>query len=273
MNINPYIRYASKSRYIINNKILTAYDCHILYVISGNGMFESEGRYYPLSSGTLIFYPYGTPYRVSQEEENNMLFYTINFDLSYDFKNVPPMMPVLSHNYSIKQILKSMDTETEHFFSKIIYIPVALWAEEPMKLICSEMLDMKSGYEQIQTAYMKIVLLNLYRYYYDNKSDNSLCEEIKKIISKNISLNNQSIARIVNYHPYYINDVFKKHEGMTLHKYILHQRMIKAYELVSTTTLGFEEIANLCGFSSYSHMLTTFKKTYKITPAKIRKKT
>ena len=27
---------------------------------------------------------------------------------------------------------------------------------------------------------MKVVLLNLYRYYYDNRSGNSLCEEIKK---------------------------------------------------------------------------------------------
>jgi AraC family transcriptional regulator len=57
---------------------------------------------------------------------------------------------------------------------------------------------------------------------------------------------------------------------MTLHKYIFRQRLIKAYELVNTTDKSLEEIAEMCGFSSQSHLSTAFKKEYGISPGKLR---
>ena len=94
-----------------------------------------------------------------------------------------------------------------------------------------------------------------------------MSNEIKKDLKVNIRL----LAERLNYHPYYLNEVFRKNEGMPIHKYLNRQRLIRAAELLSESATSQEEIAFLCGFSSQSHFSTAFKKEYGVSPSTFRK--
>ena len=65
--------------------------------------------------------------------------------------------------------------------------------------------------------------------------------------------------------------VLKKEEGITVHQYVLKQKLAKAYEFITSTQMTIDEIALICGFSSQSHLSYAFKKSFGITPTGIRK--
>lgn len=125
----------------------------------------------------------------------------------------------------------------------------------------------------MQEMYLKILLINIYRNYIREESHNLLCRKIKGIIHSNLKLNIKEIAETLNYHPFYLNEVFKKNEGSTLHKYLMKHRLAKAMELINTTQLSLEEIAALCGFSSQAHFSAAFKSAYHISPGRMRRQT
>ena len=68
-----------------------------------------------------------------------------------------------------------------------------------------------------------------------------------------------------------IKTVFKRAYGDTIYGYHLHKRQEKAYVLLVETTIPINEIAEDCGFKSFSHFSRSFKKQYGVTPSQVRK--
>lgn len=271
MNLNstPFVRYSAKSTYFIKNQVVATLDCRLLYIISGQGIFESNNKKYNLTPGTLLFFPYGTPYKISKKDSQDILFYIINFDFNSENTNINPIAPVIFDVYKMEYAFKSIDKDN-NFFNKIIYLPNSIWAENDLKQICKEYVSKSPMYQQLQSAHLKVVLINLYRYAQKQRKKSQIVTEIKNLIKENCTLNNEQIADALHYHPYYICDVFKKSEQITLHQYIIKRRLITAYSLITQTRLSLEEIALQCGFHSQSHLTRTFKKEYNLTPKMLR---
>ena len=74
----PFVRYAAKTTYLPNRFLVKARDCRLFYVLGGSGKFITPENSYPLSPGSLVLYPAGHAYR--PVSENELLFYTLNFD-------------------------------------------------------------------------------------------------------------------------------------------------------------------------------------------------
>ena len=269
-NFYPFLRFVSKTTYFIDGTVV-ARDCRILYIISGYGSFESGGTTVKLCPNTLIFYPYDKPYCIKSEAESEMLFYTLNFDFSQDYTDIKTMCPQPANKHRQEYVLRSIPDELRNVFSNIIRFDNALWAENDIKHIYTEALNRDLGYGKICNSHLTILLTNIYRKVLKKGSNNSVCEKIKDLIEKNLQINIKELAAVLNYHPFYLNEVFKKNEGVTLHKYLIQQRLIKAYELISTTQMPLIDIADICGFSSQSHFSSVFKNTYRITPGKLRR--
>ena len=68
-----------------------------------------------------------------------------------------------------------------------------------------------------------------------------------------------------------IKTLFKRTYGETIYVYHLRKRLEKAYILVFETNLAINEIAEDCGFKSFSHFCRSFKKQYHFTPSQVRK--
>ena len=64
----------------------------------------------------------------------------------------------------------------------------------------------------------------------------------------------------------------KKQAGKTPQQYVRELRLLRAYDLIQSTDLPFEDVANAVGYFSFSHFSTTFKERFGLTPAALRKR-
>ncbi|MBQ8388861.1 MAG: helix-turn-helix domain-containing protein [Clostridia bacterium] len=268
--IDPFIRYIAKSTYFIPGKFLIAADCRMLYTVSGKASFETLNKVYSLSPGTLIYYPAGTPYKIRSEENEKFLFYTVNFDFSCDFTDILPMAPQIYQADKKYGILNTSSVICCDHFEDVVHLENSTWCEYELGRILSESLAKNEGYVEMQSAQMRMILVNIYRHILGGE-EHSLCKSIKTILSEEPTLSNSEIAHKLHYHPFYINAVFKKHEGMTIHKYALKQKLTYAYNLVTTTHMSIDTIAVASGFATTAHFSTAFKEHYGASPSTLRK--
>lgn len=85
-------------------------------------------------------------------------------------------------------------------------------------------------------------------------------------------LNVESLAAMAGIKASYFSEVFKRNTGATPHKYILHKRIERAGELLAETQMPIAAIAQETGFSSQSHLTTTFSRIMGMSPGELRKR-
>jgi AraC family transcriptional regulator len=95
-------------------------------------------------------------------------------------------------------------------------------------------------------------------------------EFVEARLSDPIRLSDAACA--VGASPAYLTDVFRRYEGLPLHKYVLQSRLARALvELPHAndlTTLALD-----LGFSSHSHFTVAFRRAYGCTPTEFREST
>ena len=83
-------------------------------------------------------------------------------------------------------------------------------------------------------------------------------------------LDSGSIAAVAGLSKYHFGKAFKDAIGMTLHSYVLSQRMRRTQDLLARTNLPLAEVANAVGFSSQSHLTALFSTRLGVTPGAYR---
>lgn len=266
-SVVPFVRYAAKSTYYIDKEVVSR-DCRIIYVVTGEGSFRTPETTYELQPGTIIYYPAGTPYHIFSE--SGILFYTVNFDFTHDYARTIPTV-ISPEEYDGSAPPELLDSGIPDVFRKTIFIRQAHFAEPLLREIYGESVRTGLCTEEARSANMKLLLIAVFRNVNREHGKHSISERIKELVAEDLHLNNIKIASLLSYHPFYINEVFGHEEGISLHKYIMQERLVKACELITTTDFSFEEIAQICGFSSASHLSRTVHSEYGITPSKMRK--
>ena len=71
----------------------------------------------------------------------------------------------------------------------------------------------------------------------------------------------------------YISWYFKEHFSIRFMQYVLHLRMTRAKDLLTTTELSITEVALSCGYPSVNLFIRNFKEMYGVTPLQYRKST
>lgn len=130
-----------------------------------------------------------------------------------------------------------------------------------------ETISRSLNWSSIQDEIMGIILNKIHRIISAPRTSNSICDEIKKIIKSNYTdISNYKIVEKLGYHSNYLNNIFKQNNGITIHQYVIQKKLSKVYELISTTNNSYENIAQICGFSSSAHLTTAIRKKYNFTP-------
>jgi AraC family transcriptional regulator len=98
--------------------------------------------------------------------------------------------------------------------------------------------------------------------------------EIFRLIEKNIEqpLTIEMLAAKANMSPALFRKRFTATAGMSVHHYVLKERVERASELIDECNLPLATIAAQCGFSSQSHMTKTFWRELGATPAELRRR-
>jgi len=87
-------------------------------------------------------------------------------------------------------------------------------------------------------------------------------------LDANLSL--ESLAGLAGVQTHQFGRAFKRKVGEPPHQYVLARRIEAAHALLRTTDDAIADIAYATGFSSQSHMTTTFRREIGVTPAQIR---
>ena len=266
------MRFVNKTGFFIPEHTIIANDCHVLYNLKDVLTFKIQGKQYILKPHSLIYYPYGEPYSISASSQN-ILFYTVNFDFTQEFSSITtPLRPQILDNYNIRNNLASIPPELSIVFGNPIYIENAVNLEKYFEDLYKEAINRRLNWSSIRDDLMGIILSKIHRKEVTSPSTKPICDEIKKLIELDSTvISNQQIAETLGYHPNYLNDIFKRSEGLTIHQYVLQKKLSRACELISTTNIPYETIADLCGFSSTAHLCVTIKKKYNLTPSEIRR--
>lgn len=75
-----------------------------------------------------------------------------------------------------------------------------------------------------------------------------------------------ALAQQVHLSPYHFARLFKQSTGTSVHQYVLHERVKRATELLSTGDLSIAEVAVQVGFHDPSHLYRHFKRITGMTP-------
>jgi AraC-like DNA-binding protein len=98
-----------------------------------------------------------------------------------------------------------------------------------------------------------------------------LCaEHMREHFTDKITL--ETLGELTGYAPLHVLRLFREHIGQTPCEYLQALRMMKARDLLDTTSLSIYEVTTAVGFSSHSSFQALFKKNFGISPGKYRKR-
>ncbi|MBR7117161.1 MAG: helix-turn-helix domain-containing protein [Clostridia bacterium] len=270
-NLNPYVRYANLHRcYIPPRTNNVCYDCRLFYILFGEGMLVADGCEYTVSADTLIFLPPETHYHFSFVDSDAVNIYTIDFDLVDKFSMLDNSLKTATEeNFCKEKIRKYIVPEC---FSSPIVIHGAC-VRSYIENSVNGFVHVDQYYRETASANVKLALLYMLSEKKSFGKESALARKIVEHIRENASsvyLSNNTIARDLCYHPYHLSRVMKAYSGMTLKEYITEHRMQLAKNYLITTSMSVTQIAEACGYASYTYFIKSFRERYGVSPKKYR---
>jgi AraC-like DNA-binding protein len=265
--LNPFIRSLSLYEKINRSEECVAYDCRVIYVISGDVSAVVGGKKLGhLSPGNLLYIPAGVSYRLKSKYLRAVV---VGFDLTSDKADATALCPVpacefdpsLCHTEGVDGafgspiLLPDMESERDQFINMANIFTSA-----------------EGNYRARLSAMLKLILLRVMETSDEDALPARMVDELDGYIRENISdeISNTELGAIFGYHPFYISRMLKERRGMTMRQYVIAYRLKLAKDMLRTTDRSASEIAEACGFTDASYFAKTFKSVFGMTPKEYR---
>ncbi len=263
---NPFIRNAFVSPAILEAEgPRKAYDHRIFYVLAGSGKIIIENKDFELAQGSLICLPPAVKYHF----RGKMKMLIINYDVTrISDCNKKTINPPPEDQFDEKLLFDS--TLAEGFDKPNVFHNFRHFANDLMD-ITNAFNRRNVSSDALSSARLKAVLASLS--YNNENPETVLTAKIKGHISMYATeiKSTEEIAKHFGYHPVYLESVFKKNTGQTIHTVIIDERIKIACRWLLNTNATLDVIAENTGFSSRTHFSSTFKAKTGITPATWRR--
>lgn len=279
-DISPFVRQAILGS--ISNKVhnldtfkrLKAPFHRLFYITDGNGIISVEGTEYTLKPGSAIIIKSGAEYFWNTESAKII---AISFDYTSKFADVTDVDFSLyrSDNFNPSSILEHLNFEDAEILNKSVYIPNASSVEYMLRALSSVYLLKEKFTKELLSSYMKSVITALVHNIYSDNNTTKNTDTVRRIISyiqANYSQNitNSHIAEAFHFNYSYVNRVFKKSTGQSIHKFLIDYRMDMAKELLRTENSSVTSIAFSVGYTDTHNFVKSFKRAVGKTPTEYR---
>ena len=264
--LNPRVRGAILYDRVGRSDECVAYDCRLIYMISGDLAVATGGeKPSHLGAGDLLFIPAGTPYKLKGKYARFAVF---SFDLTDDFtddcdKPVTPLefIPDKCHN--------GADTAP---FDKVISLAGMESERGVIEKMCHSFVAAEGAYLAEISARLKLLLLGVAECSDEHALPARMVEALDEYIRENVGeeISNTEIAAMFGYHPFYVSNVLKAAKGQTLRQYIISYRLKLAASMLAYGERSISDVADACGFSDASYFTKTFRQSFGETPKEYR---
>ena len=271
--ISPFIRFCNRYNWRPYSHFSICLDCRLFHIMSGEGEIVIEGEKYFFEKNTLILFQGGTKYKFIVREPINII--SVNFDFTQNNSHhISPYAPVLvKNNETVALNTQKLQFENAHILENPIVIR-NFSTNGILKNMLSEISIKPTFYREKTSLLLKNLIIDIVRTAILSEQSNleNKLNAVLSYIHENYDENitNEQLAKLVNYHPYYLNRVFKKYTGATLHKYLLDYRIGMAENMLLSTEESIEKISEQVGFNSTTCFISDFKKSKHITPSQYR---
>jgi len=270
-DINPFMRYAGLQPSVISTTpTYLSYDYRIFYIIEGSAAFVCNEKRFPISAGTLLYFRPETPYYF----DGKVKVIVLNFDMTRENSDKKtPLPPSKSIETFDKALVVENDPPEE--LKDAVILEKAFEVEEKLQE-CLLNYGYPSPYSDAFTsAILKDILCYIAKRAHSESGEAS--ETVQKIlfyIGQNYDreISNTEISNELGYHPFYLNRLFKKTTGITIHQAVITEKMKVAKRLLRETEISVKEVAEESGFSDRSRFCTAFKKHTGYTPLEYRQR-
>lgn len=270
---HPFVRFARRiAAHVPYPQPVCAFDHRLFFVLQGSFLLEIADMTHQMQPGDLAIFPPGTPYRLEDQPDRLPAYFILNFDFERVATTQVARHPIPADKFLREEIFSALSPEP---FDKPILLHHAEILEPFLQEICREDVFPSSLSEEIKSSLLHHVLIkvvSLFQHTTQDYKTAAILRKAKKYIEQNISspLNNLSVAETMGYHPYYLNFLFTKGEGTTLHKYIDNVRLRQAKEFLSSCELSIRDVALRCGFTDASYFARFFMKHTGLSPKDYR---
>jgi len=280
-DINPFVRQAITSTLTIHNtqdtfNELQTRDCRLFYILSDNGSIVVGGKQYELHYGCVILFQSGTKY--TWKVDNKIDYISVNFDYTQNHSHLTKSMhPIHASVFDESSTLEHIKFEDAWILNKPLIINNCTFLESRMRLITTEFYLGDAYCEELLSSIVKSVIISAVRRKHSadtlvSPKDITLTEKILEYIQTNYMkhLTNEDIAKEFFLNPIYMNRIFKKQTGISIHAFILKYRLNVAMTILRTGNVSIQETAAMVGFQDPIHFNKTFKKHIGTTPNQYR---
>lgn len=273
-DINPFVRWrtyfdASVERQRFVPLAMPA-DCRLIYGLEGKVKISIKGKLFTLKPCDMLIINAGVKYKTYKSKGKTQI---ISFDYTQKFSHIKYAIHSVT---DINNITEKVELEDHPELNEYIYCENLHTLKSIIRTIITEYEKKLPDYDIITSSLLKSVIFTAVRKAVAQKRINTNIdiEKLVLFIHENYkgNLNNNILSEHFHFHPNYINNVFKKYMGQTIHKYIIELRITNAISLLEESDLSIDEIARETGFYDCSYFSKYFKKATGVSPKAYRQK-
>jgi len=268
-DINPFVRIASRNFHRSEEDRVWVKDCRLFYVLSGCADMCVENQRYAMAEGDLFYCRTGICYGIISE---GVELICVNFDLDQHNNAHFPSYP-RNDARKLPPEVAWEQVQEETFLNTWLYLPGAQAYLGTLQSLLEEFSTQQIYYRERCSGILKTILLQLHRQSIaaSTGSAEAVADTIAYIKAHfGEMLTNKQLSERTGYHEYYLNRLFLRQTGTSIHKYILNTRIGEAKKLLLNTDVSLSKIAEAVGFNSNTHFSTYFRQTVGISPLEYR---
>lgn len=247
----------------------------LVYIYSGNGTFFLNQMLYEMNEGDLFIIPGNTVHQALPDSEFPITATAVYFD------------PQLIGHYSAGDSFTNMQVfeRARKYRSYKLVVPASMrpQLEEKLKQMHEELERHEAGFRYAVQLHLNSLLISINRLILKESHHPLVASDIGPPWLLNILQHLDQfhtepivglsyLAKHASVSTAHLSRVFKQLTGMNITDYVNAKRISTAKELLLTTDLGIDTIANNCGYESLPYFHKLFKKFTGVTPGVYRRK-
>ena len=271
-SLNPHIRFINKFSYYPKEEVFVCgYDYRLFFITDGCVFLNFKDSSFTLSKHSLVLIPSEYPYKLTAADENGCELLCVNFDTVKGILSEKSVHPDSESDFVTDNVFEK---EKMPELSIPIFIQDATELYDRLQEIYREFCTRHYGYRKKGEALLTSLIVSAVRSTKElPKKEVLLARSVREYLMLNLSneCSAECLGEVFHYHPNYINRVFKENVGITIHGFLIKQRIMLAKELLVASNMTLEKIALKCGFKTLSHFSLCFKNNCGVSPNTFRK--